>query len=155
MEKLYAVTENGVTTFIYESDVHDDIKVLAEEKLALIGWSIVEDTPRPADTETETYDLKVGFIDGRYVKTWIKRLKTNEEITRDEVEKQIDALNQLLGTSEDIGTDTLRGLKGVLNADINANPAKYIKALADIVIELIKAERRTSRITVRKFESVL
>ena len=139
--------------YTWESDVSEALKTMTPEELAAIGWSIVEDTPRPADTATTSYDLAVENIDGVLKVVWVERPKTNTELIRDGISSQIETLNALLGVSGVADLSTLRGIKAATNAEINANPAKYLKSLVNIVIELIKAERRLSRMIGSRFES--
>ena len=139
--------------YTWESDVSEALKTMTPEELAAIGWSIVEDTPRPADTATTSYDLAVENIDGVLKVVWVERPKTNAELIRDGISSQIETLNALLGVSGVADLSTLRGIKAATNAEINANPAKYLKSLVNIVIELIKAERRLSRMIGSRFES--
>ena len=148
--KLYE--NNG--QYIWESDVSEDLKSMTVEELAAIGWSIVEDTPRPVDTETITYDLTVEAIDGILKIVWVERIKNNEELTRDSILKQIDSLNALLGVSGVVNLTTVRGIKAETNANINANPAKYIKAITNILVDLIQAVRRSSRVMAKSYRSI-
>lgn len=148
--KLYE--NNG--QYLWESDVSEDLKSMTVEELSAIGWSVVEDTPRPVDTETITYDLTVEVIDGILKIVWVERLKNNEELTRESILKQIDSLNALLGVSGVVNLTTVRGIKAATNADINANPAKYIKAITDILVDLIQAVRRSSRVMTESYNSI-
>ena len=147
--KLYE--NNG--QYIWETDVSEEIKLMTPEELTAIGWSIVEDTPRPESTQKTTYDLTVGEVEGVLKIIWVERPKTNEELIRGGISSQIEALNALLGVSGVADLSILRGIKAATNAEINANPAKYLKSLVNIVIELIKAERRLSRMIGSRFES--
>lgn len=140
--------------YIWESDVGESLKTMAPEELAAIGWSIVEDTPRPADTATTSYDLTVENIDGVLKVVWVERPKANEELINDAIIAQLVSLNALIGTGGVADATTLRGIKATTNSEINTNPAKYLKALTDIIIELIKSERRLSRMMSRQFQSV-
>lgn len=153
MDKLYQTTENGEPRLTYESDLSAELRAMTPEEKATAGWILVPETPKPPDTPTDTYDMTVTQTPEGPAMSWTQRPKTNEELTREAVARQIDDLNALLGTSGVIDQTTLRRLKATANADINASPAKYIKALADILIALVQAERRASRTIARRFES--
>ena len=154
MEKIYQYDENGEPRLAAESQLSADILAMTEEEKAAAGWTLVPEAPRPPDTTATTHDMTITQTAEGPVMSWTPRQKTNEEITRGSVLAQIDSLNALLGTAGVADQTTLRGIKATANADINASPAKYLKALTDIVIALIKAERRTARMIARRFDSI-
>lgn len=155
--KIYkVVSPDGNTTYVIDikKNVPETINTMTPEQLAAIGWYMIEDVPKPSDTNLITYDMKIDEVDGIPTITWIERAKTVEEKIKDDVLVQIDTLNSLLGVSGVIDLTTLRGIKAIANTDINSSPAKYLKAIIDIVIKLVKAERKTSRLIARRFDSV-
>ena len=153
MDKIYQTLENGEPRLTTETQLSAEIRALPDADKAAAGWVLVPEVPRPPDDPRTTYDMAVTQTAEGPVMSWAARAKTNEELTREAIAQQIDDLNALLGTTGVINQTTLRGLKATANADINASPAKYIKALADILIALVQAERRASRTIARRFES--
>ena len=152
------VNEEIVETVNYVLDHKDnvsaEIKAMTEEELALIGWYVLEDVPQPPDTSTTTYDLTVETVEGVPHIVWVERPKTNEELARDSILLQIDSLNALMGVAGVVDLGTARGIKASTNTEINANPAKYIKAVADILIELLKAQRRASGAAISNYSGI-
>lgn len=155
--RIYRVTTpDGAVAYIADQkdNVSPEIRAMTIAEQEAAGWTVIEDVPQPADTAQTIHDLVITTTaEGIPTITWVPRQKTNEERTREAIAQQIDALNALLGDGGTPGTTTLRGIKATTNADINANPARYVKALTDILIELLRAERRSSRMTARRFES--
>lgn len=138
----------------HKDNVSAEIKAMTTEELALIGWFVVEDVPQPADTATTTYDLSLESVNGVPHIVWIERPKTDEELTRDSILNQIDSLNALLGVSGVVNLTTVRGIKAETNANIKANPSKYIKAITDILVDLIQAVRRSSSAMTESYNSI-
>ena len=155
--RIYRVTTpDGAVAYIADQkdNVSPEIRAMTIAEQEAAGWTVIEDVPQPADTAQTIHDLVITTTaEGIPTITWVPRQKTNEELTREAVARQIDDLNALLGTTGVIDQTTLRGIKATANADINASPAKYIKALADILIALVQAERRASRTIARRFEN--
>lgn len=155
--RIYRVTTpDGAVAYIADQkdNVNPEIRAMTIAEQEAAGWTVIEDVPQPADTAQTIHDLVItATAEGIPTITWVPRQKTNEELIRDAVLTQIDSLNALMGTAGVADATTLRGLKATANADINASPAKYIKALADITIALVQAERRAARMIARRFDS--
>lgn len=82
-------------------------------------------------------------------------LQANQNKLLAAVNIQIETLNSLLGTANDPpGIVTARAIKNTPNSEINSSPAQYIKGLANIVISMLQANRRVSRILARRFEDI-
>ena len=93
MERIFAVVQDGSVVYVSESQVNDVIKNASVEELAANGWYIVEPAERPEDTATETHDMDAIVTEtGGYLMTWVKRLKTDEEITSEERAQQLEAM---------------------------------------------------------------
>ena len=153
MDKINQTIENGEPRLAAETQLSAELRALPDADKAAAGWILVPETPKPPGPSTDTYSMTITQTPEGPVMSWAQRPKTNEELTREAVARQIDDLNALLGTTGVIDQTTLRGIKATANADINASPAKYIKALADILIALVQAERRASRTIARRFEN--
>lgn len=150
----YAINNKGVFDYVHQRDMPKELLELTDEERFAIGIENVVYTDKPIDTETTTYDISFELVNGVHTVLWIPRPKTNEELIVDSISKQVDVLNTLLGVSGTANMTTLRGLKATTNAEINSNSAKYIKALIDIIIDLVKAEKQSSRVIAKRFENI-
>jgi len=90
---------------------------------AACGYLPVAEVPRPADTDTETFDLSRAVVDGVPTEVWTKRLKTADELnppkSPDEKLAQAKAvLDQITNLPAPVLTadvvDLLDDLRGVL-----------------------------------------
>lgn len=93
MERIFAVVQDGSVVYVSESQVNEVIKNASVEELAANGWYAVEPVERPEDTATETYDMDAIVTEtGGYLMTWVKRLKTDEEIIAQEEAQKWQAM---------------------------------------------------------------
>ncbi len=90
---------------------------------AACGYLPIAETPRPADTDTETFDRSVGLVAGKPSEVWTKRAKTADELNppKSPDEKLAEAkavLDQITALPAPVLTadvvDLLDDLRGVL-----------------------------------------
>ena len=132
---------------------------LAEWETEIIGphgWQTIVTTPRPADTETTTFDYSVELIGGVPTETWTERSWTQAELDAREgqanrttmVAESDEAVDKLVAVVE-----ALNALTDMTNATINANPAAVIKTLTRECKTIARQANREARMTSGRTES--
>ena len=72
------------------ADAPDDLK-------AACGYLPVAETPRPADTDTETFDYSRAVVAGQPTEVWTKRAKTADELNPPKsADEKLDAIKAQL-----------------------------------------------------------
>ena len=97
------------------------------------GWRAVVETPRPADTDTTTFDYSVTLMDGQPIVSWVARDLTPEELA----ERAAQGNEQQIGSKiQNVDMPAMKAILDQSNADLNANPASELKDLARAVRRL-------------------
>jgi len=149
----YALVQNdtiaqtgGLPETWWDGTRYWDLRPMTSPDLAALGWHEVVDTPRPADTATDTHERSIVLVNGVPTVTWTARPWTTEELAartaaangqtlRDGIAAEIAALKTSI--------DALKtGVLDTTNATINGSPASYIKDTA-------RAVRTTERSLIR------
>ena len=154
----YALVQNdiiiegpGALPDVWNDGTRDwDLRPMSDPELAELGWLPVTTTPRPADTETTTYDYSVELVDGVPTEVWTERPKTPDEIagaeasanTTQMVAESDEAVDKLVAVVE-----ALNVMTDQTNATINANPASFIKDLARECKTIARQANREARMT--------
>jgi len=68
---------------VYEFGRWWDLRDLDPAKLANVGWYLVSQTARPADTTTHRWDAQFTFDGTKVSQTWVQVAKTAEDIAQD------------------------------------------------------------------------
>jgi hypothetical protein len=110
------------------------------------GYYRITPTPRPADTPGTTYDRNHDLTDWPTIREyWSPRPKTDLERATDNARQlerdtatNIDAIRH--------ATDNIRTIIDTPNAQINAGPAPYIKAMARDCLDIARQTIRLARI---------
>jgi hypothetical protein len=116
------------------------------EQQQACGYFEVVDTPRPADTATDTYVRSLELVAGIPTETWTARPWTAEELASKAQVAVETTLRSNPQTHIDVLVASLAALQTLVdtpNATINASPASYVKGVAR---ELMAAERRLVRL---------
>lgn len=126
------------------------------------GWQEVEETPRPADTDTTTHESTIELVDGIPTMVWSPREWTTGERTvraAQSVEAQLvtDTANDLAKLDQAIdelqvllGDNTVEGSIRQWRASVtNQYSVASMRALADLLIANSRADRRVARQTLR------
>jgi hypothetical protein len=90
------------------------------------GWYEVTDTPRPADTATDTFDRTLELVGTTPTVVWVQRPKTAEEVAA--ATATTNQASIVTNLNQDMVL--MQAAIDATNATINANPATYIKQIA-------------------------
>lgn len=108
--------------------------------LAVAGWVEAVETPRPADTATDTSDMTWTLTDGKAVQTWTVRPKTPAELQADTEAANEQTIRDKAATALNTNT-TFLGIA----SPTNAQNAAQVKALTRQMNGLI-------RLTIRRLD---
>jgi hypothetical protein len=98
------------------------------------GWYEVTDTPRPADTATDTFDRTLELVGTTPTVVWVQRPKTAEELTA-----ATEATNQAtIQTNLEQDLAAMQATIDATNASINSNVAPHVKAIARAIRRLTR-----------------
>ena len=118
---------DGIRWWDFRDDAHDP---------AALGWLPVTIEPRPDDTETTTWDRnEPAIVAGVPVIGWTERDKTLEELQADAEQSNAETIsNRFLDTDLPAMLDII----DQTNADLRADPAQEIKAIARAIRRIIR-----------------
>lgn len=142
---------------------------------AACGWLPVVESPRPADTATDTHEPTYTRDGATVVQTWTPRPWTANELaaqatdsTRRTLDQKVrDAvvkggtLDVSLGTPADVApaltnaaikVASLRSLNKLSNADTAANAGPIIQRLIALMIDGAQIDKRTGKLAVQLFD---
>lgn len=98
------------------------------------GYYEVQNTSRPPDTDTTTYDRSVELVDGTPTVVWTQRAKTADEQQAEQQSTTEDAIRQAV--RDHLATlRQIRGSSGQLN---NAQLSQSVRALARGQVRVIR-----------------
>lgn len=136
--------------------------------LAYLGWQPVIDTPRPADTDTSTYDRSIAMVRRALTVVWTERPWTPDELAANAVTQfgeavsrtdqtgaalLLGALTQDIGTGTDVwpATKSWKSLNAVKAADLVTvqDVARIIVWMIPALLRMVRAVRKVLRILLK------
>lgn len=104
---------------VYQDGRWWDLRDRDPVTLALVGWYLVTETTRPADTATNTSTAAYTFNGSAVVQSWTVVAKTPEQIAADTAASNSNTIRQLLNDTMPI----LDTITNTTNANMSGNTA--------------------------------
>lgn len=102
-------------------------------------------------TAQQVRAVEAGLLTAAQVSTEAKAQAANQATIKADLKAALATLDALVGaTSDPAGTGTLRAIKATPNATIKADPAPYVKALADAMITIARTAKKDIRLDIRE-----
>jgi hypothetical protein len=143
---MYAHVTDGVIDAVGEppNTVFDgtrwwDLRTRDPEVLAGVGWFLLTEVARPADTATTTWDYSLALVEGVPTEVWTERPMTQAELDAVQIATNSAEVGDKIST---VDLPAMQALIDTLNSTLNAGPATYMKDLAKAIRRL---ERRSLR----------
>lgn len=139
---MYAHVTNGTVDAVgtppqltYFNNRWWDLRSRDAATLAVVGWFLVTEVAKPADTATTTWDPVFTPAGSVVVQSWVERPKTAEEIAEALAASNANTIRQLLNDT----MPTLETITNTTNANMSGNTAAAaIKDEARAIRRLIR-----------------